>query len=317
MTANKPNQPKNAKNEKQEILLESGTNELEVIEFTVAHKHFGINVSKVVEILKYTPVTPMPNSNPFVEGIFKPRDEVMTLINLAAYLGLPPDSGNLERDIYVITHFNGVSTAFHVHDVAAIHRISWTSIEKPDPTIYGGVDSLATGIAHINGQLITIIDFEKILGDINPNSAIDLSVIKSLGERPRNNRPLLVAEDSVLLEKMILQALEDSGFSNVTICSNGSEAWEILNNYKTREGDITDYVACVITDIEMPQMDGHRLLKLIRDDAVLKNLPVIVFSSLISDEMRLKGESLGATAQLSKPEIARLVALIDKYAAMR
>ncbi|GHU75296.1 chemotaxis protein CheV [Clostridia bacterium] len=302
---------KSKSNDKQEILLESGTNELEVIEFTVAHRHFGINVSKVVEILKYEPVTPMPNSNPFVEGIFKPREEVMTLVNLAAYLGLPPTSENPERDIYIITHFNNVSTAFHVHDVAAIHRISWSAIEKPDPTIYGGTDSLATGIAHINGQLITIVDFEKILTDINPQSGIQINDVAKMGKRKSNSKPLLVVEDSPLLEKMIIESLDKAGFTNITCRSNGREAWETLLSYKAAGGSILEHVSCVVTDIEMPQMDGHRMLKLIREDNFLRELPVIIFSSLIDDEMRLKGESLGATAQLSKPEIAKLVEVID------
>lgn len=298
--------------EKKEILLESGTNELEVIEFTVANRHFGINVSKVVELIKYQPVTPMPNSNPFVEGVFKPRQEVMTLINLAAYLGLP-STDNIERDIFIITHFNMVSTAFHVHNVEAIHRISWTQIEKPDSTIYGGVDCLATGIAHINNQLITILDFEKILADISPETSLQVSDVSRLGTRKAVRKPVLIAEDSLLLEKMIIESLEKSGFENIICCTNGKEAWDKLIEFKNMGDDITKHVACVITDIEMPQMDGHRLLKLIRDDEVLQILPVIVFSSLIDDEMRHKGNALGATAQISKPEIVHLVEIIDEY----
>lgn len=298
--------------ERKEILLESGTNELEVIEFTVANRHFGINVSKVVELIKYQEVTPMPNSNPFVEGVFKPRQEVMTLINLAAYLGLP-GSENLERDIFIITHFNNVSTAFHVHNVEAIHRISWTDIEKPDTTIYGGVDSLATGIAHINNQLVTILDFEKILADISPESSLRMLEVKTKASKVNAGKPILIAEDSPLLEKMIIESLEKAGYENLICCTNGKEAWEKLQDFKSMQGDLESYVACVLTDIEMPQMDGHRLLKLIRDDERLKVLPVIVFSSLINEEMRLKGESLGATAQISKPDIAELIGIIEQY----
>jgi len=298
--------------EKKEILLESGTNELEVIEFTVANRHFGINVSKVVELIKYQEVTPMPNSNPFVEGVFKPRQEVMTLINLAAYLGLP-GSENIERDIFIITHFNNVSTAFHVHNVEAIHRISWTQIEKPDATIYGGVDSLATGIAHINNQLITILDFEKILADISPETTIHADSIKTFASKTNAAKPLLIAEDSPLLEKMLIECLEKAGYENIICCSNGREAWDKLQSFREIGGEVSRHVACVLTDIEMPQMDGHRLLKLIREDDYLKPIPVIVFSSLINEEMRLKGESLGATAQISKPDIAQLIGIIEQY----
>ena len=297
---------------KDNILLESGTNELEVMEFTVADQRFGINVSKVVEIIRREKVTPMPNSNPYVEGVFKPRDEVLTLINLAAYLGLPPMEDE-ERDIFIITKFNNISTAFHVHNVEAIHRISWTDIEKPDRAIYGGVDSLATGIAKIDGRLVTIIDFERILADINPSSGIQISDIDRLGARVSSDKKILVAEDSMLLEKMIEESLSKAGYGNIISCGDGLEAWEKLTQFKALGGDIKQHVACVISDIEMPKMDGHHLLKLIRDDETLRDLPVIIFSSLITDEMRIKGESLKATAQIAKPDILDLVGLIDAY----
>ena len=298
---------------KTDILLESGTNELEVMEFIIANQHYGINVSKVVEIIRREPVTPMPNSNPYVEGVFKQREIVLTLVNLAAYLGLPP-SEDEEHDIYIIAKFNNIQTAFHVHNVEGISRLSWTDIEKPDSAIYGGVDSLATGIAKIEDRLVTIVDFERILSDINPSSGIQLSDLDKLGIRDRSDKKILIAEDSMLLERMILESLEKAGYSNVQCCANGQEAWDKLQHYKLLGGDITHHVDCVITDIEMPQMDGHRLLKLIRDDDVLKVLPVIVFSSLITEEMRIKGESLKATAQIAKPEILDLVGLIDQYA---
>lgn len=301
-----------AEHKKNEILLESGTNELEVMEFSIDNRYFGINVAKVVEIMQYNKVTPMPNSNPFVEGVFKPRDSIMTVINLAAYMGLPPTEDE-SRNILIITNFNSTNSAFHVHSVEGIHRISWEDIEKPDPTIYGGEEGLATGIARYDGRLITILDFEKILADISPDTGIKVSDINSLGTRSISTKPILVAEDSPLLETMIKECLEKSGYENITICANGKEAWEKLLQYKDTGDDIKKHVACIVTDIEMPKMDGHRLLKLIREDDVLKGLPVIVFSSLINDEMKLKGESLGATAQITKPEIAKLVALIDKY----
>lgn len=297
---------------KTEILLESGTNELEVMEFTIADRHFGINVAKVVEIMQYNQVTPMPNSNPYVEGVFKPRDTILTVINLASYMGLPPSESD-DRDILIITNFNKVSSAFHVHTVEAIHRISWKDIEKPDASIYGGEEGFATGIARFDNRLITIIDFEKIVVDISPTSGIQMGELDKLGERDTVNKPLLIAEDSPLLERMILEALGKSGFSNVTCCSNGKEAWETLRSFKEAGGPITQYVRCVITDIEMPQMDGHHLTKLIREDEELRVLPVIIFSSLIDKEMRLKGEQVGATAQITKPEIARLVHVIDEH----
>ncbi len=296
---------------KKEILLESGTNELEVMEFTIADRHFGINVSKVVEIMQYNKITPMPNSNPFVEGVFKPRETIMTVINLAAFMGLPP-SPSEERDILIITNFNKVSSAFHVHTVEAIHRISWSDIEKPDPAIYGGEEGLATGIARFDNRLITIVDFEKILVEINPQVGIQLSEISDLGHRDKNSKPILIAEDSQLLKRMLHEALGKAGYTNIIECSNGLEAWEKLKAYKESGLPIQNYVSCVITDIEMPQMDGHHLTKLIKDDRDLRILPVIIFSSLINNEMRNKGSQLGVDAQLSKPEIGNLIHTVDQ-----
>ena len=297
---------------KPKILLESGTNELELMEFTVAGSHFGINVAKILEIMKYTKATPMPNSSPYVEGVFKPRDDIMTVIDLATYMGLPPTE-DPTRDIFIITVFNNVHTAFHVHTVEEIHRISWENIEKPDTTIYSGQEGLATGIARVKDKLITILDFEKILADISPDKSIKVSDIDKLGEREDSKKPILLAEDSPLLEKLLIECLHKSHYTNTTMCTDGKHAWDTLQEYKNQPGPIEDKVSCIITDIEMPKMDGHRLLKLIREDEELKHIPVIIFSSLINDEMRLKGERLGATAQITKPEIANLVSLIDKY----
>lgn len=293
------------------VLLESGTNELEVMEFKIADRSFGINVAKVMEILRYTEVTPMPNSSRFVEGIFKPRNTIMTVIDLATYLNLEPSKPD-NKDIFIITKFNGVSTAFHVHAVEGIHRISWSDIEKPDKSIYGSSDSIATGIARYKDRLITIVDFEKILTEINPDTVMDISKTDSKG-RSQNIHPIIIVEDSPILMRMIEDSLNKMGYSNIVKCNNGQEAMDLLNEFKEKGGSIFDHVAAIITDIEMPKIDGHRLIKLIRSDIDLRELPVIIFSSLISDEMRIKGDEVGATAQVSKPEIANLIHILDKY----
>lgn len=294
-----------------DILLESGTNELEIMEFTIAGNTFGINVAKVTEIMKYSLVNPMPHAHPNIEGVFKPRENIITVIDLGGYMNLPP-SNNSDRDMFIITSFNKISTAFHVHTVEGIHRISWSDIEKPDVTIYGGEDGLATGIAKISDKLITIIDFEKIIFDIAPLSGIQMEEITALGPRERNEKPIIMAEDSVLLKKMILEALTVAGYTNVTPFTNGQDAWDYI--YKladTYDAQVTDHIACIITDIEMPVMDGHRLTKLCKENKMLREVPVIIFSSLIDEAMREKGEQLGASAQLSKPEIGSLVQTID------
>lgn len=295
---------------KNQILLESGTNELGILEFTIGGQHYGINVAKIVELMKSHEVTPMPNSNPYVEGIFNPRGQVLTLFNLPTYLG-HPESEDTTNDIFIVTNFNMIQAAFRVHTVVEIHRLSWTAIEKPDTSIYGGQDGLATGIARVGDKLVTVIDFEKILADIAPSTGINLSDLDRLGERARSDKPILMVEDSIVLNRMLVESLTKAGYTNITMCSNGVEAWGVLQKYKESGKPIEELVNLVITDIEMPQMDGHRLLALIREDVALKHLPVIIFSSIIDEDTRRKGVSLGANAQLSKPEIAGLVDLVD------
>ncbi len=296
-----------------EILLESGTNELEILEFIIAGNSFGINVAKINKLNQALPVQAMPRSHPFIEGVFHIRDEVYTLVNLPGYLGLPPSDDDM-KDIFIVASFNQISIAFRVDRVENIHRISWTAINKPDSTIYGGVEGIVTGITKINERIISIIDFEKIIFDISPETGIQMSEIEEMGERDRLDVPLLVAEDSELLRRMILEALHKAGYYKVTMCDNGQEAWEKLVGFRNSGQPLIDQVSVVITDIEMPQMDGHRLTKLIKDDHVLGQLPVIIFSSLIDEQMHDKGVSVGANAQLSKPEIGRLVSLIDNFA---
>lgn len=295
-----------------EILLESGTNEIEIMEFTIADNLFGINVAKVREIMMPSPVKPMPHSHPAVEGVFRPREEVITVIDLPAYLNLPKSEEG--RNLFIITHFNQIYVAFRVHTVVGIDRISWSGIQKPDKTIYGGKDGIATGLATFEDRLITILDFEKIVADIAPSTGIQLSDIDKLGVRPVSDRRILIAEDSLLLSSMICAALEKAGYEKIRKFDDGKEAWNYLSTMKRtlqEEDNVLDQVSCIITDIEMPQMDGHRLTKLIKSDPVLKAIPVIIFSSLISAEMEIKGRSLGADEQLSKPEIGHLITVID------
>ncbi|MGN0307999.1 MAG: chemotaxis protein [Lachnospiraceae bacterium] len=290
------------------ILLENGTNELEVLEFTLDGNSYGINVAKIREIIPYQNVTPVPNAHPSIEGIFMPRDVMITAIDLKNCL---QRGTSKEGGLFIITNFNKLNIAFHVDEVLGIHRVSWGDIIKPSSTVSTTEEGVSTGIIKRNDKLIIILDFEKIVTDINPETGLKLTEIDELGERRRNDVPILIAEDSVLLNKLIVDSLRKAGYVNLIHTENGQEAWDIISEYKL-SGDIHEHIQCVITDIEMPIMDGHRLTKLIKSDDEIKDIPVIIFSSLVNDEMRRKGEALGADAQLSKPEIGNLVREIDK-----
>ncbi len=292
------------------ILLESGTNELELMEFVIAGEVFGINVAKVREIMIAQEVKKMPNSHEMVEGIFKPRDEIITVIDLAKYLGLKREDD--KRAVFIATHFNKLNFAFRVDKVIGIARVSWEEIKKPNRVIYGGNEGAATGIAEFSDRLITILDFEKIVAEVSPESSIQIEEIEKLGERKDTDIPILVAEDSMLLAKLIIDCLHGAGYKNIIKADNGQEAWSYLQEIKKHNEPIRKHVACIVSDIEMPLMDGHRLTKLVKEDPILSPTPLILFSSLISDEMRQKGIELGADAQITKPEIAELVRLIDE-----
>lgn len=237
-----------------------------------------------------------------------PRDLMITIVDLAKVIKCNP-SADITKDMFIITNFNKLNVAFHVASVVGIHRVSWTDIIKPDSTISSADSGIATGVVKINGQLIIILDFERIVSDISPETGLKVSDIDKLEGRPMNEAHMVIAEDSPLLMKLISDSLIKSGYDNLTLCANGQEAWECLA--KLKDTDEMD-VACVITDLEMPLMDGHRLTKLIKTDDKLKQIPVVIFSSLINDQMRAKGEALGADVQLSKPEIGLLVNEIDK-----
>ncbi|MCR4785498.1 MAG: chemotaxis protein [Lachnospiraceae bacterium] len=293
------------------ILLENGTNELEILEFMLDDNCYGINVAKISEIIPYQPVTPVPNAHPSIEGIFMPRGTMITAINLKNCLqrGSQDDKG-----LFIITNFNKLDIAFHVDSVAGIHRISWRDIIKPNATVNNADAGVSTGIVKYDDKLVIILDFEKIVSDIAPETGLRVEEIKELGERERSDVPILMAEDSALLNKLISDSLKEAGYVNLIDCVNGQEAWDFIEK-AAAEGNIRDKVRCVITDIEMPIMDGHRLTKLIKSNDSTKDVPVVIFSSLVNEEMRRKGEQLGANAQLSKPEIGNLVKIIDDLVA--
>lgn len=295
------------------ILLENGTNELEILEFTLAGNSYGINVAKIREIIPYQAVTPVPNSHPSIEGIFMPRDTMITAIDLKNCLG----RGEAEpKGLFIITNFNKLDIAFHVENVLGIYRVSWKDIIKPDATISTADDSVATGIVKKDDKLIIILDFEKIVSDINPETGLKVSEITALGERRRCNVPILIAEDSPLLNKLIVDSLKAAGYDNLIHTENGQKAYDVICQCK-EDGTLDEHVRCIITDIEMPEMDGHRLTKLVKSDEATAHIPIVIFSSLVNDEMKRKGETLGADAQLSKPEIGNLVRIIDDLVVSR
>lgn len=292
------------------ILLESGTNELEIVEFEVANNKFGINVIKVKEIIQPMNVTFIPHAHPHVEGIIQLRGEVLPVVDMLKVLGIQHAERNPQQK-YIVAEFNKQRVVFHVDNVTQIHRISWDQIEKPSDMYQGGA-SQVIGVVKYNDEMILLLDFERIMVDINPASSISIESVKKLGKRDRSEKKVIIAEDSPLLRKLLFDTMSEAGYANVDFFENGRDAYDYLEALVKADKHIENHVQLVVTDIEMPQMDGHHLTKKIKSHPDLQKLPVIIFSSLITDDLRHKGEEVGAEDQISKPEIAELILRMDQ-----
>ncbi len=298
-------------NEQKGILLESGTNELEIVEFKVGSNNFGINVIKVKEILQPLPVTNIPLAHPHVEGIIQLRGEILPVVNMGKVLG-EELSGDVQEQKFIVTEFNKQRIVFHVDNVSLIHRISWNQIEKPSEMYQGG-SSHIIGVIKLEEHIILLLDFERIMVDINPESGIQMDSVKKLGARERSDKKIVIAEDSPLLRKLLHETMTEAGYVNLEFFENGLDALNYLETIAKSTQNIEEHVQLVITDIEMPQMDGHHLTKKIKSNTILQKLPVIIFSSLITDDLRHKGDKVGAQDQISKPEISELILKTDQY----
>lgn len=298
-------------NNEKGILLESGTNELEIVEFEVGDNTFGINVMKVREIIQPLPITFIPNAHEHIEGIIQLRGEVLPVIDMRKVLGLSTDERNAEEK-YIVTEFNRQKVVFRVDSVSQIHRISWEQIEKPSE-MYQTTYSNVIGVIKHQNIMILLLDFEKIVLDINPDSGFSVETVRRLGKRERSDKKIVIAEDSPLLRQLLRDTLNEAGYENLDFFENGKLAYEHLESLVANDEPIENHVQFIITDIEMPQMDGHHFTKKVKDHPGLAKLPIVIFSSLITDDLRHKGEQVGAVEQITKPEIAELINKIDQH----
>lgn len=293
------------------ILLESGTGEVEILHFVVAGEHYAINVVKVKELLQIENVSKVPNSHPAISGISLIRGEMISIIDLMFVLENRKNE-NVKSSMTLVCEFNKIKVGFAIDSVLGINRIGWNKIMRPDDITS---NSLVIGNINLNEQIIMLLDFEKIVMDINPNTGINLERMKSITVMDRSHIKVALADDSPLIRKVLLETLTSAGFTKLKFFDDGAQAYDYLMMLAEKKGDqFMDDIDLLITDIEMPQLDGHALTRRVKEHKILKKLPVIIFSSLITDDLLHKGESVGADAQMSKPEIANLVYLIDKIA---
>jgi two-component system, chemotaxis family, chemotaxis protein CheV len=303
------------------ILLESGTNELEVVEFFLREQnedgsrytgYFGVNVAKVLEIIRKPRFTVMPNSpHPSVLGAFTQRSRVIPLVDLSVWLGKQPMADNDAK--VIVTEFNQVTTAFLVSGVTRIHRISWDEVMPPDNAVADFSMQSIIGMVQLEGRIVFLLDLERIVLELDPELGMRLDE-RTLEKDSRRYRALVV-DDSGMVRAMLKSLLEQAGF-DVETQNDGRKAWERLTACKAHcleMGTPLDRsFHVVVSDIEMPSMDGLSLTKRIKEDEVLRQLPVILFSSLISDRLRHKGAAVGADGQISKPEVSELANLAKR-----
>lgn len=291
-----------------DILLESGTGEVEIIEFVVDNTHYAINVVKVREIIDMpkSGITKLPNPNKEIAGLILCRNEILTLVDLKYILC---GSKASKTNKVIICEFNNIKVAFNIDEILGVHRIKWSDIRKPDDL---SAASLSVGNILLNDKVILMLDFEKIVTDICPSCGISEDRLVSVDYKDRSGFQLVLADDSALIRQLLKDTLTKAGFNKLRVFDDGQQAYDYLFSLKEKKGDkFIEDAQMLITDIEMPQMDGLTLTRKIKEDDILKKLPVVIFSSLITDELRHKGESVGADAQLSKPQVEELVDKID------
>ncbi|KIH76078.1 two-component system, chemotaxis family, response regulator CheV [Geoalkalibacter ferrihydriticus] len=311
--------------EKREILLESGTNEVEIIEFYLGGQSFGINVHKLREIVPYEPeaMTSLPESGPSMKGMLLLRGKTVPLVDLGSHLRKRQVENSVERKVVLVCEFNREVNSFLVDGVNQIHRISWKDV-KPLDDFFTPYKPRFTGCITVDGREVMIVDLEHVITEIFPEQTIfgegEVEGAEEADAFKRGSRQevkILVAEDSNIIRNQIVSILKSSGYEQVTSFVNGEECWNGLNMLKAEAAhkgqDLREYADLLISDIEMPSMDGLTLCKKIKTDPVMKELTVIMFSSLINEQLAHKCQEVGADGHISKPQIHALVKMLDEY----
>jgi len=307
-----------------DILLETGTNELEILEFFITSAsdggeyethHFGVNVAKVMEVIASPGLEAQPSApHPSFLGLIPLRSHILPVIDLAVWLDMPKVSST--QDNVIVTEFSQAVTGFLVSGVTEIHRVGWAEVIPPDgymPKV--GLQAIV-GLVERGGHFIQLLDLETILADLAPASEGEEAPTFVAEQTLR----VLVADDSTTIRLMLSRSLTAANFETIVV-NNGQEALDMARELARRaqsEGrPITDFVDVIVSDIEMPLMDGFTLIKNLKADSTLRALPMILYSSIITQELRHKGESVGADCQISKPEMDKIPEVAARLVAER
>ncbi len=296
----------------QGILLEAGTNEAEILVFLVNNERYGVNVAKVREVLPVSQVTCTPDSHPAIDGVVQIRESVAPVVDLERFLNTSARparehaSRDFTQDKLLLLEFNQERLAFRVNGVDRIYRVSWKNT-IPLPIVVGTMAPV-TSVILLGERIVPLLDFESI------GAAVGMPGFHrpEAASRPPHDAacdlPLVLAEDSPLVREMLQDALRDAGYRQIHVFPDGEQTWSFLEELAaSSEGQPRHQIlAGVISDIEMPRMDGLNLTRRIRAHPVLGDVPVILFSSLVSSSNEKKGMQVGATAQIAKPRYHEL-----------
>jgi len=306
--------------QKQEILLESGTNEMELLTFLLGDQLFGVNVSKVQSIVQYDPssVTKIPEAPPAMLGMLLYRRSTIPLIDLAVALELEI-SVSSEKQIVIVTEFNNSVSSYRVDGVKRIHRLSWNDFVPMD-SFFSNSETTIIGSVHIDETEAMIVDMEHILAKIVPSLSIEevsINTSETVEILSRENVRIYFAEDSMTVRNQVIRTLSRAGYKNIHAFKNGQEAYEMFDRLKDQvkakiPSPKLELPHVLISDIEMPKMDGLTLCRKIKKELGLSQIPIIMFSSLINDQMISKCESVGADDYISKPEMNKLISILDQ-----
>lgn len=283
-------------------LTDVGTGDLQIIVFNIENRLYCINILKskeIVNMIEY-PITKLPNSDLSYRGLINLRSKIYPVIDLKYVLEQKETEIN-ENTKGLLCIFNQTEVVFLVDDVRNIEYINWKDLKQPEGLIKS---DLVVGTILKDKEILVLLDFEKIVVNETENNYIK-EVEHMPVKKDRANYTIYLAEDSSLIRTLIEENLTKAGYTKITTFPNGRAALDVIE----KDPSLVDLL---ITDIEMPELDGLTLTRTIKENKNMNKIPVIVFSSLITDELRHKGQKVGADYQISKPEIGELVGVVDR-----
>lgn len=297
------------------ILLESGTNEVEFLEFMVAGQHFGVNVAKVSQslVLKNMQLIKLPGGSPHVLGTVYFRHRPISVISMRSLLGIEQDdTQNRDSQLLLVMEFNQHINGFVIDHVLGIRRVTWENFVPLNQAGQEQEVSSVTGTISVEDRLILVLEMEQLISKVDPSlafsSTTDYAQHFRLGREEIN---IVYAEDSSLVRNFTLNKLEEAGFKKFTSFPTGAKALDYVMSVQGEGVDV------ILSDIEMPEMDGLTFCRRIKTDSRTQAIPFVFYSSMINSQMSAKCLGVGGSASFSKPEIHEVFLAIEEFANAR